>query len=341
MCHLLAHALEQHGWSAIVVGPRRAPGRWRFRLGLDYLSVSRSAMRAACDADPDLIVSNGYLGFGAAVDVPRIHVYHGTMVGATRTVREFMPRRECVRRSLGAGAAEMLAGHAAARVVSVSEATAGEARRFYLVKDSEILPNAIDETTFAPLHRERARHTFGLHADRKYALFVGRTEPGKGADIALGAAERTGYELLIAGRSGLRDSHHLGILTASQLATAYAAADCVLLPTRYEACSFVVLEAIACGRPIITTNIGWVRALVQAVPDYARLLGDPTIDDVSARLEALSTVDTESLTARARELVLTHNYLAGWGQRWHDLAESVLAARSSAASGAAAIASRS
>lgn len=319
-CVLLADTLEQQGWRTTIVGPRRLPTRWEFRLGLGHPVRSLSAARAARSGHPDLVISNGYLGVGSSPRIPRVHVYHGTMVGGTKAQADALPRRELARRSLSAGAMEALAGRGAARIVCVSESTAEEVRRYYRLTDTSVIPNGIDTATFAPRDQLEARKRLGLEPSARYATFVGRFERGKGGHLALEATGRAGYELLIAGPTGAgHGSRHLGILAPEQLADAYAAADCVVFPSLYEGCSLVVLEALACGRPLITTRVGWMSTLLRTVPEYEQLCVESTVEDIHKRLCALSDLDTAPLSLAARAFVLENNSLNAFGQHWQEL----------------------
>lgn len=323
VCALLQETLTAHGWQTEIVGPPRPPTMWEFRLGLGYPTMSWSATKAARQARPDVIVSNGYLGVGGVHGIPRVHIYHGTMPGGTRASAKALPSREVLRRSVSGGATEALAGHLATQVVCVSEATAREVGRYYRVHTDAVIANAVDTSVFAPRPRLEARRHLGLDPDRRYALFVGRLEHGKSGEISVEAARRAGYELLVAGATGDPRARHLGVLAPDELAEAYAAADCVVLASLYEACSLVVLEALACGRPLLTTPVGWMESFLEALPAYRTLCVEPKIDDIVTRLRQLDTIDTESLVAAAREFVLEHNALGPYGQRWHALLESL------------------
>lgn len=346
VCALLAQALQQHGWRTDVVGPGRPPTQWEYRLGTGYASMSCSAMQAAHALAPDIIVTNGYLGYGHAREgsllrprvknkrptttqrgkTPRLHLYHGTMVGAVRALGDLITLRERIRRAVGGGIAEAVAGRGATRAVCVSDATADEVRRCYRLKDIEVIPNGIDDVTFAPGDQLQARACLDLDSQGRYAAFVGRFEPGKGAQLALDAAIAAGYELLVVGPAAPASARHLGTMAPGQLPDVYAAADCVILPSRYEACSMVVLEALACARPLITTRVGWMDTLVRAVPGYRALCieGETTVEGVRARMEALPDIDTALLTAQARSYIIEHNSMTRWSQRWHELAASVV-----------------
>lgn len=326
VCVLLAEMLERQGWRASIVGPRRPPRRWEFRVGLGHPVLSLSAAKATRSQSPDLVISNGYLGVCGPPGVPRIHIYHGTLIAGTRAVADALPRREIVRRSLSAGAMEALAGRGATRVVCVSQSTAEEVGRYYRLSAVSTIPNGVDTATFAPRDRFAARERLGLPRDGRYAIFVGRFEHGKGDKLALEATRRAGYELLIAGPTGTSAARHLGILASDRLADAYAAADCVVFPTRYEGCSLVVLEALACERPLLTTRVGWMNTLLRTVPEYQELCITPDSDDIVRVLENLEHIDSTRLAARARAFVLEHNSLERWSSRWGQLIAEVMSA---------------
>jgi glycosyltransferase involved in cell wall biosynthesis len=323
VCALLAETLERQGWCTTIVGPHRPPTQWEFRLGLGHPVKSLSATRAAREGRPDLVISNGYLGVGISSRIPRVHVYHGTLAAGTRALAGGLPTREVVRRSLSAGLLEAIAGRGAARAVCVSQTTADEVRRFYRIADTTVIPNGVDTTIFTPRNPIAARERLGLAPEGRYAIFVGRFEYGKGGDLALKAARRAGYELLVAGPTAPLGARHLGVLAPESLADAYGASDCVIFPTRYEGCSLVVLEALACGRPLITTRVGWMSTLLQAVPEYEALCVDPTLEDIFRRLSDLDQVDSSGLT-KARAFVLEHNSLEQWAHQWKQLLAEIM-----------------
>jgi glycosyltransferase involved in cell wall biosynthesis len=322
MCVLLSRVLEADGWAVDIVGPALEPARWLARLGAGYLASSLSATRAAHRPRPDLIVTNGFLGMSVPGGPQRVHVYHGTMVGGTRADSVGLSLAERTRRTFGAGLPEAIAGRGAT-VVCVSDLAASEVRRFYGVRSDAVIPNGIDTTVFRPRERAESRARLGIAETGRYCLFVGRVQHGKGADLLEPASREAGYELLVAGAGEAPGARHLGVLDAESLADAYSAADCVLFPSRYEACSYVVLEALACGVPLLTTEVGWMPTFLRAVPEYGALCVQPTHDDIVARLRQLTDLDTERLTSSAQEWVEEHNSLERYAERWRMLLENM------------------
>jgi glycosyltransferase involved in cell wall biosynthesis len=316
-CWLLAQILQEQGWRTSIVGPSRQPGRWTFRLGGSPLlwSVSTARAVAAADRHPDLIVGNGFLGLSAPRGVPRIQVFHGTSAAEILAVRPSLPRRDFLRRLFAYWPLEALmcrAGH----LVVVSDSAGEETARYYRHAAERVIPNGVDTDIFRPRDRQEARERLGLARDVSYALFVGRPEYRKGADLLLRSCQAAGWQLLHAGAQGIPGAKHLGVLAPDELANAYAAADCVLFPTRYEACSYVILEALACGTPVVTTRVGWTNTLLRAHPGYEELCVRPEVDDIATRLLRVASTDTHELMRGVRTFVCEHNSLARFRADW-------------------------
>jgi glycosyltransferase involved in cell wall biosynthesis len=255
--------------------------------------------------------------------VPRVQVFHGTSVGEVLAARRGLLRRDFLRRLVGYWPLEALTCRAGELVV-VSDSAAEETRRYYRHPPAAVIPNGVDTGLFRPRDRTQARGRLGLDQQLRYALFVGRPEYRKGADLLVESCRRAGWELLQAGAPCLPDAHELGVLEPEQLADAYAAADCLLFPTRYEACSYVLLEALACGTPAVTTRVGWTRTLLRELPRYEALCVRPAVDDIVARLRWLEGADTRDLMEDVRAFVGTHNGLARFRSDWLSLIEGVV-----------------
>jgi glycosyltransferase involved in cell wall biosynthesis len=316
-CHLLATRLVRAGFSTSTVGPELSVPIALARIGLGPPLQALSATRRARREPADLVISNGFLGGPAGAR--RIHVFHGTMVehvrkGVTGT------RRYRVREAVGGGLAEALCGRGAT-TVAVSGSTAREVERLYRQRVDRVIPNAVDTELFSPGDRAAARARLRLEAegDRRLALFVGRFEHRKGADLVSEACRRAGFRLLVAGAGPPESAVALGTLTPGELVHAYRAADCVLFPTRYEGFGYVTVEALACGVPVITTPVGWMRDFLAQCEDYSALIVRPEVDSVAEALARLADVDAAPLLARARAFIERENSLEVFGERWLEL----------------------
>jgi glycosyltransferase involved in cell wall biosynthesis len=283
-------------------------------------------------AAADVVVTNGIFGWGFPTKVSRIHVFHGTLAEMARAdaagltpserLAAGLPRRELLRRRWGGGLAESLAARSAI-VVCVSDSTAEEIRRHYRVHADAVVPNGIDLSVFTPRPLADARAHLELPGDERLALFAGRLNASKGSGFLRRACERAGYRLMVAGPAAVPGAHYLGALSADELAFAYAAADCVVLPSLYEACSYVLLEALACGVPVLTTRVGSVPSLLRKVPEYATLCVEPREDDVVAKLRHLSGIDPSGLIGQARVWVAEQHGLEQYAASWNGLLDKV------------------
>ena len=316
---LVAGLLQRQGWRVSTVWPRGTPPRSVFRVGLSPLWLSRDAARAARAAGPaELIVTNGFLGAGFPRSIPRVHLYHGTLVCDSLSIRGSLPKRELLRRLLGGGLTERACA-ARATVICVSRSAADEVRRFYRVRADAVMPNPVDTTVFRSLPRASARAALGLPEDVRLALFVGRPDERKGVHLLPGAVRRAGYELAVAGPAELPGARSLGVLRPERLALAYNAADCVVAPSSYEACSFVVLEALACGVPLISTRVGWMRDLLRAHPAYEVLCVERDQAQIADRLMRLPTLAAEPLIGEVQAWVAANHNLDAYARRWEQL----------------------
>ncbi|MGH7292851.1 MAG: glycosyltransferase family 4 protein, partial [Myxococcota bacterium] len=179
----------------------------------------------------------------------------------------------------------------------------------------EVIPNGVDVERFrVPRGDERAtaRRTLGVSADEWVAVFVGHEFDRKGLPLALEAlAHADGVRLLVVG--GTADMISRARAAAGRLAVAdrvtFAgmrpdivpalwASDALVLPSAYEANALVVLEALACGVPVISTRVGAAPDLIaDGVNGY---LIDRNASALADRLRLLSALPPGELGPAAR-----------------------------------------
>ena len=218
----------------------------------------------------------------AMLPVRRCDIYqtHAGLVEAnvandSLATRIFTPRRA----RTAAIERQMLDAPSPPLVLCISEYVRGIVREWYALDDAHlpILFNAVDTTKFDPALRPDARAAtrarYGLHATDTVALFIGQDYERKGLQAAIEAlghlkangALPPGLKLLVIGRpKGARYvalAQRLGVADALVMGGhtddaygAYSAADFMVLPTKHDPCSLVVLEALAMGVPVISTK---------------------------------------------------------------------------------------
>ncbi len=156
-----------------------------------------------------------------------------------------------------------------------------------------IIPPGVDTNLFHPIPNARARESIGSYDD-KTVLFVGRIDPVKGLDTWFRAMKLVVDDdptlrkrmcvCLIGGdldddldpdselarlqtlkqELGIADIvTFLGGRAQASLPFYYSAADAVVMPSRYESFGLAALEAMACGTPVVASDVGGLSYLVR------------------------------------------------------------------------------
>jgi glycosyltransferase involved in cell wall biosynthesis len=176
---------------------------------------------------------------------------------------------------------------AADAIVAVSEFTRGETIDLAGVSPDRVrvVPNGVDDVFGAE----------GPRAAGDYVLAVATLEPRKNLGRTVEAAREEGVELRVVGArgwGGVDVEGWVGEIPDTELATLYRGAQCVVYPSLYEGFGLPVLEAMACGTPVVTS----VGTAMEEVAGEAAVLVDPL--DVSAIAEGI-----RAASARRDELV--------------------------------------
>lgn len=152
-------------------------------------------------------------------------------------------------------------------VLAVSRFVAAQvARTVALPADRlHVLHNGVDTSRFSPATsaagRAAERVRLGLAADAVAFLLVAHNLGLKGFGLlrevfAAGAAQHPTARLVLLGRRdpGCREPWFIYAGASAKPETIYGAADALLHPTYYDACANVVLEALACGLPVVSSD---------------------------------------------------------------------------------------
>ena len=129
-------------------------------------------------------------------------------------------------------------------------------RRHYDVSiPTEAIHNGVDRSIFYPRGREREHGDREGDEDGPYVLFVG-SEERKGLSTVLSFAETSPYEVRLVGLDdvGVRGVAGLGRVSPGTLAGLYSGALATIHPAKFEPFGNVVLESLACGTPVVTTD---------------------------------------------------------------------------------------
>jgi glycosyltransferase involved in cell wall biosynthesis len=164
-------------------------------------------------------------------------------------------------------------------VVAPSDFVARRLRAHGVRRPIEILPTGVDPGRYRPGDRALARRTVGLDADARVLLYVGRLDREKNLDFLLDAVARVGASrarLLLVGRGTQaaalrRRAAALGLapridfrggVPPDRLPAYYQAADAFVFASTTETQGLAVLEAMACGLPVVAVRASGVEEVV-------------------------------------------------------------------------------
>jgi D-inositol-3-phosphate glycosyltransferase len=249
--------------------------------------------------------------------VPIVHMYHTLGEMKNRVARS---EEERAGEKRLAGERQILRRADRIIVATIAELTQ---LRFLYQADARkltIIPPGVDTSHFYPIPSDEAKLFIGLKPDTRIILFVGRIEPLKGVDTLIQAMSclrvadipKPVHLAIIGGEPDAKPQDmsaemarlqqlsddlsmggtvvFLGKRGQDTLPYYYSAAEAVVMPSLYESFGMVALEAMACGTPVIASEVGGLGYLVQngvtgyTIPDsepdilcekLSWLLGDP------------------------------------------------------------------
>jgi D-inositol-3-phosphate glycosyltransferase len=246
----------------------------------------------------DLIHSHYWMS-GIAADelksawhVPVIHMFHTLGLMKQRVARQ-PGEAEGDYRLRGEQQVLKLAD----RIVAATPAELAQLQWLYQAdtKKVVVIPPGVDLGHFYPIAPDEAKEFVGIESNSRMLLFVGRIEPLKGIDTLIqaiadmrenGVFEKNHLSLAVIGgdpdvspeatsvemarlqamreQFGVQDLvAFLGRRSQDTLPYYYSAAEAVVVPSFYESFGMVALEAMACGTPVVASEVGGLAFLVQ------------------------------------------------------------------------------
>jgi mannosylfructose-phosphate synthase len=189
--------------------------------------------------------------------------------------------------------------------------------------DLEVIPPGVDIGRFRPLDKDESDKE--LEVPERFIFSLSRIDSNKGIDYLIRAfalaSEKTDACLVIGGGSKNPKDHEIevksdlerlvaelgleervrftGYIPDEQLEVYYRKAQLFVLPSKYEPFGMTVLEAMACGTPVVATRLGGLRNVLHDGEDS--LLVDPSDPD------ELSTTISRMLSDRKLASRLAEN----------------------------------
>ena len=141
------------------------------------------------------------------------------------------------------------------------------------LKTVKMIPNGVDTEVFKPMDKNVLRSKLGLPKDALIILFAAELatkNPFKGGEIVESLIETSTFQncyfVTIGGETIKKSDYHIPfgyISEQEKMAELYATSDLMLYPTRADNLPLVVLEAMSCGLPVISSNIGGIVEIIE------------------------------------------------------------------------------
>lgn len=182
--------------------------------------------------------------------------------------------------------------------IHVSSNNRDECMATGLVKDdaSIVIPNAIDNNLFYPRDRQQCRTKLNIAPDDFVVAFVGQFTPRKGTlrlDEALHKLNDKHIKAFFLGKGPDVPSYdnllHCGTVMHDDIPIYLSAADVFVLPTTNEGCCNAIVEAMACGLPVISSKLPFNYDILD---DTNSIMVDPM--DVDQIAQAIATIKNDS-----------------------------------------------
>ena len=215
----------------------------------------------------------------------------------------------------------------AAHIIAVSGQTRDDLIRHYEVDPARItvIHHGVNHHRFYPRTDQEVKPVLARYGiSEPYVLFVSTVQPRKNVDRILEAFKTSGFEhvtLVIAGRSGWMSASieamieasskklrvlRLGHIADDDLPALYSGASAFVLPSLFEGFGMGVIEAMACGTPVVTSNHG---SLAEVAGDAALLVDPLSVTSIAEGVRAALEPDE---SARLSALGLEHAASFSW-----------------------------
>ena len=153
-----------------------------------------------------------------------------------------------------------------------------------------IVPNGFRQDEFYPIDREEARKRLGIDADQFVVAFVGDFNERKGSARLSQAIDRLDdvYSIFIGvgdKTPSCRNVLFQGTVKHNELVSYLNCADVFVLPTQAEGCCNAIIEAVACGLPVVSSNKSFNDEILN--DSYSIRINENDIDEIADAIRKL------------------------------------------------------
>jgi glycosyltransferase involved in cell wall biosynthesis len=278
----------------------------------------------------DIGVFNGEYGMLA----PRgrtVNVFHGTFTGRNLACARITPLKRTLAGFVIGGFMHWRAGFRNHRV-TVSSSCARQLTYLNLLAGTTVIQNGVDVNMFCPGKNIAAREQLGLPPKGRIYLYVSRIEENKFPGfINVWAKNFSSDETLVVAADKQMDWEstvvYMRNVAYERMPLLYQAADALLMPTLYEGCPYVVIEAMSCATVLVASPVGHAQDIINAEPELRQCF-EPKYDAMSFLSLARKLLDDAGRVQRIKQLerkyVLENNSDEIMGKKYEDFFESIL-----------------
>ena len=217
------------------------------------------------------------------------------------------------------------------RILAPTDLEKNNLMRYYEVCEEKIgvVPCGVNLDLFRPQDKQAARKQLGFDSEDLILLYVGRFEPLKGIEGLLEAMSHLKrlrrLRLVLVGGDGdgaiesrrlKQKATNLGIedkvlfagrVDQKYLPPYYSSADVLVISSHYESFGLVGLEALACGRPVVSTPVGAMESLIKQ-SQAGHVVSDNLPRSLAKGIQSFITNSTPPPADEIRKSVLEYSW---------------------------------
>ena len=272
-----------------------------FPIGLRSLSAQLAAF--------DIRHAQGYCG-----GQPNVVTAHICVAAYLDSLRDISVRSRASLSMMAAAEERFYRGYDG-HVIAISEKVGRELREFYQVRGLiTVIPHGVNAASFDSTNSSGAatavREELGIAKDSTVALYVGDlTKAHEHLKAISSAASDVEFVIVTASKQYRWTGPNVHFIPAtSELERYYAAADAFVFPTTYDAFGMVLLEAMASGLPVFSSDRAGAAELITNEKEGFVIPLEDWVETTTAKLRDRDTLRT--VGAEARQTARQHDWSA-------------------------------